>query len=66
MWTYRLEMYTDGDGHCVCVFFLKKLEGTTYIWEMLHIMLMRDKWNGTELIIGVNVLLMLEEVFGCL
>ena len=33
---------------------------------MPHIMLLRDKWNGTELIIGVNVLMVLEEVLGCL
>ena len=66
MWTCRLEMYTGGDGLCVCVCFLKKLDGTTYIWEMPLIMLMRDKLNGTELIIGVNVLMVQEEVFGCL
>ena len=65
MWTCRLEMYTDGDGLCVCVF-LKKLEGTTYIWEMPHIKLPRDKWHGTELILGVNVCMVLEEVLGCL
>ena len=48
---------------CVC---FKKLEGTTYIWEMPHIKLLQDKWHGTKLVLGVNVCMVLEEMLGCL
>ena len=51
---------------CVHVLFLKKLEGTTYIWEMLHIKLSRNKWHGTELVLGVYFCMVMEEVLGCL
>jgi hypothetical protein len=46
--------------------FLKGLDGTTYIQETPFIMLARDKLDGTELIIEVNVLTVLEKVLGCL